>query len=141
MCAPQLAGKYDPQKEEELRLWMEDVTGKRIGENFMESLKDGVLLCECVKLQAILNHPLIKLQCIVKLFVFYFCRLINILQPGSVRKINHSSQNWHQVMSPLQLCLLLHFYLHTIALCFSSSISPLQSEIKHFCNEIVTVTQ
>lgn len=51
VCAPQLAGKYDPQKEEELRLWMEDVTGKRIGENFMESLKDGVLLCECVKLQ------------------------------------------------------------------------------------------
>uniref|UniRef100_A0A3Q3A1S4 Calponin n=1 Tax=Kryptolebias marmoratus TaxID=37003 RepID=A0A3Q3A1S4_KRYMA len=64
-----LAGKYDPQKEEELRLWMEDVTGKKIGENFMESLKDGVLLCE----------------------------LINVLQPGSVRKINHSSQNWHQL--------------------------------------------
>ena len=46
ICAPQLAGKYDPHKEEELRLWIEDVTGKRIGENFMESLKDGVLLCE-----------------------------------------------------------------------------------------------
>lgn len=43
---PQLAGKYDPQKEEELRLWIQDVTGKRIGDNFMESLKDGVLLCE-----------------------------------------------------------------------------------------------
>lgn len=64
-----LAGKYDPQKEEELRLWMEDVTGQRIGDNFMESLKDGVILCE----------------------------LINALQPGSVRKINHSSQNWHQL--------------------------------------------
>uniref|UniRef100_A0A3Q0S173 Calponin n=1 Tax=Amphilophus citrinellus TaxID=61819 RepID=A0A3Q0S173_AMPCI len=64
-----LAGKYDPQKEEELRLWIEDVIGKRIGDNFMESLKDGVMLCE----------------------------LINVLQPGSVKKINHSSQNWHQL--------------------------------------------
>lgn len=43
---PQLAGKYDPQKEEELRLWIQDVTGKRIGDGFMESLKDGVLLCQ-----------------------------------------------------------------------------------------------
>ncbi|CAB1427494.1 unnamed protein product [Pleuronectes platessa] len=64
-----LAGKYDPQKEEELRLWIEDVTGKRMGDNFMESLKDGALLCE----------------------------LINVLQPGSVRKINSSTQNWHQL--------------------------------------------
>lgn len=30
-----------------------------------------------------------------------FCRLINALQPGSVKKINHSSQNWHQVMLQL----------------------------------------
>ena len=45
---PQLAGKYDNQKEEELRLWIQDVTGKRIGDCFMESLKDGVLLCEWV---------------------------------------------------------------------------------------------
>ncbi|XP_031151022.1 calponin-1 [Sander lucioperca] len=64
-----LAGKYDPQKEEELRLWIQDVTGRRMGDNFMESLKDGVLLCE----------------------------LINVLQPGSVKKINNSSQNWHQL--------------------------------------------
>ncbi|XP_051797233.1 calponin-1 isoform X2 [Acanthochromis polyacanthus] len=64
-----LAGKYDPQKEEELRLWIQDVTGQRMGDGFMESLKDGVLLCE----------------------------LINVLQPGSVKKINHSSQNWHQL--------------------------------------------
>lgn len=44
--APQLASKYDPQKEEELRMWIEDVTGKQMGDNFMESLKDGVILCE-----------------------------------------------------------------------------------------------
>lgn len=42
----QLAGKYDPRKEEELRLWIEDVTGSKIEGPFMESLKDGVLLCE-----------------------------------------------------------------------------------------------
>lgn len=42
----QLAGKYDHQKEEELRLWIEDVTGKQLGGPFMESLKDGVILCE-----------------------------------------------------------------------------------------------
>uniref|UniRef100_A0A3Q3W872 Calponin n=1 Tax=Mola mola TaxID=94237 RepID=A0A3Q3W872_MOLML len=66
---PRLAGKYDPQKEEELRLWIEDVTGKKMGDNFMESLKDGVLLC----------------------------KLINILQPNSVKKINNSDQNWHQL--------------------------------------------
>lgn len=64
-----LAGKYDPQKEEDLRLWIQDVTGKQVGENFMESLKNGVLLCE----------------------------LINVLQPGSVRKISQSTQNWHQL--------------------------------------------
>ncbi|XP_077355718.1 calponin-1 [Festucalex cinctus] len=64
-----LAGKYDPHMEEALRLWIQDVTSKKIGEIFMESLKDGVLLCE----------------------------LINVLQPGSVKRINHSSQNWHQL--------------------------------------------
>lgn len=47
LCSvPQLAGKYDPHMEEALRLWIQDVTGKQIGENFMESLKNGVVLCE-----------------------------------------------------------------------------------------------
>ncbi|XP_041091694.1 calponin-1-like [Polyodon spathula] len=64
-----LAHKYDAQKEEELRLWIEDVTGRKIAGGFMEGLKDGVVLCE----------------------------LINKLQPGSVRKINQSTQNWHQL--------------------------------------------
>ncbi|KAG1931471.1 calponin-1 [Pimephales promelas] len=64
-----LAHKYDPQKEEELRMWISEVTGRKLPENFMEGLKDGVVLCE----------------------------LINILQPGSIRKINNSPQNWHQL--------------------------------------------
>uniref|UniRef100_A0A8C6YKL8 Calponin-homology (CH) domain-containing protein n=1 Tax=Nothoprocta perdicaria TaxID=30464 RepID=A0A8C6YKL8_NOTPE len=38
--------KYDAQSERELRAWIEGVTGRRIGDNFMEGLKDGVILCE-----------------------------------------------------------------------------------------------
>uniref|UniRef100_A0A3B5L0X5 Calponin-homology (CH) domain-containing protein n=1 Tax=Xiphophorus couchianus TaxID=32473 RepID=A0A3B5L0X5_9TELE len=64
-----IAQKYDPQKEEELRFWIEDVTGMAIGENFQKGLKDGVILCE----------------------------LINKLQPGTVKKINHSQLNWHKL--------------------------------------------
>ncbi|XP_043941629.1 calponin-3 isoform X2 [Protopterus annectens] len=64
-----IAQKYDPQKEEELRFWIEEVTGMSIGENFQQGLKDGVILCE----------------------------LINKLQPGSIKKINHSKLNWHQL--------------------------------------------
>ena len=41
-----MAGKYDLQKEEELRRWIQDVIGKRVPDPFMESLKDGVILCE-----------------------------------------------------------------------------------------------
>lgn len=64
-----IAQKYDLQKEEELRYWIEDVTGMPIGENFQMGLKDGVILCE----------------------------LINKLQPGSIKKTNHSKLNWHKL--------------------------------------------
>lgn len=43
---PQLAQKYDPQREQELRAWIEGTTGRRIGDSFMDGLKDGVILCE-----------------------------------------------------------------------------------------------
>ncbi|XP_028666946.2 calponin-3a [Erpetoichthys calabaricus] len=64
-----IAQKYDPQKEEELRVWIEDLTGMPIGDNFQKGLKDGVILCE----------------------------LINKLAQGSVKKINHSQLNWHKL--------------------------------------------
>ncbi|XP_048783581.1 calponin-2 isoform X2 [Lagopus muta] len=64
-----LAQKYDPQKEAELRTWIESVTGRQIGADFQKGLKDGVILCE----------------------------LMNKLQPNSVRKINCSALNWHQL--------------------------------------------
>ncbi|XP_005066145.1 calponin-2-like isoform X2 [Mesocricetus auratus] len=61
--------KYDPQKESELRSWIEGLTGLPIGLDFQKGLKDGVVLCT----------------------------LMNKLQPGSVPKINGSMQNWHQL--------------------------------------------
>ncbi|XP_059200842.1 calponin-2 [Centropristis striata] len=64
-----IAQKYDPQKEEELRIWIEDVTGASIGPDFQKGLKNGVILCN----------------------------LINELAPGSVKKINQSALNWHQL--------------------------------------------
>ncbi|NXH74015.1 CNN1 protein, partial [Hydrobates tethys] len=64
-----LAQKYDPQRERELRAWIEGTTGRRIGDSFMDGLKDGVILCE----------------------------LINKLQPGSVQKVNEPIQNWHKL--------------------------------------------
>lgn len=42
----QLAQKYDPQMEEDLRMWIHEVTGRAVPDNFMEGLKDGVILCE-----------------------------------------------------------------------------------------------
>ncbi|XP_069073844.1 calponin-2 [Pleurodeles waltl] len=64
-----LALKYDFQAEAELREWIEELTQKKIGPDFQKGLKDGVTLCE----------------------------LMNKLRPGSIRKINHSNQNWHQL--------------------------------------------
>lgn len=42
----QIALKYDPQIEEDLRNWIEEVTGLSIGANFQLGLKDGIILCE-----------------------------------------------------------------------------------------------
>ncbi|XP_051560731.1 calponin 1, basic, smooth muscle, a [Myxocyprinus asiaticus] len=64
-----LVQKYDPQMEEDLRMWIYEVTGRGVPENFMEGLKDGVILCE----------------------------LINKLRPGSVPKVNQSNLNWHKL--------------------------------------------
>lgn len=41
----QLLSKYDPQKEAELRGWIEGLTGLSIGPDFQKGLRDGVILC------------------------------------------------------------------------------------------------
>uniref|UniRef100_A0A8C5WKL1 Calponin n=1 Tax=Leptobrachium leishanense TaxID=445787 RepID=A0A8C5WKL1_9ANUR len=64
-----IALKYDPQVEDDLRLWIEEVTGLSIGDNFQLGLRDGIILCN----------------------------LINILQPRSIRKINEAKLNWHKL--------------------------------------------
>uniref|UniRef100_A0A2K6TKN0 Calponin-2 n=1 Tax=Saimiri boliviensis boliviensis TaxID=39432 RepID=A0A2K6TKN0_SAIBB len=61
--------KYDPQKEAELRSWIEGLASLSMGPDFQKGLKDRIIL--------------------------YI--LINKLQLGSVPKINHSVQNWHQL--------------------------------------------
>uniref|UniRef100_A0A2K6B265 Calponin n=1 Tax=Macaca nemestrina TaxID=9545 RepID=A0A2K6B265_MACNE len=63
-----LLSKYDPQKEAELRSWIEGLTSLSISPNFQKGLKDRIIL-----------HT-----------------LMNKLQPGSVPMINRSMQNWHQ---------------------------------------------
>uniref|UniRef100_UPI00359023FC calponin-2-like n=1 Tax=Myxine glutinosa TaxID=7769 RepID=UPI00359023FC len=61
--------KYDPVKEQELQAWIEEMTGCTIAPNFQMGLRNGVILC----------------------------KLINKLQPGSVKKTNESNLNWHQL--------------------------------------------
>ena len=57
-------GKYDPELEAQARDWLEKVVGERFpAGSFADALKDGT----------------------------YLCKAINVLQPGSVRKINSST--------------------------------------------------
>ena len=46
--AAKQAAKYDPQREEDVRLWIQQVTGESFSQpnDFQASLKDGVLLCK-----------------------------------------------------------------------------------------------
>lgn len=64
-----IAAKYDVQKEEELRLWIEEMTGEQIGADFQKGLKNGVILCS----------------------------LMNTLEKGSVPKVHKTALNWHQL--------------------------------------------
>lgn len=43
------ASKYDPKREQEVREWIESLSGEKFSSpDFYSSLKDGVLLCKCV---------------------------------------------------------------------------------------------
>ena len=65
----QKAAKHDPQLEDQARRWIEAVTGETLDGTFHEALKDGKVLC----------------------------KLINILQSGSVPKINDSKMAFKMV--------------------------------------------
>ncbi|KAL0620060.1 Calponin-2 [Plecturocebus cupreus] len=71
----QLLSTYDPQKEAELRSWIEGLIGLSIGRDFQKGMTDGIILCT----------------------------FMSKLQPGSVPKINRSMQNWYQLENQSQL--------------------------------------
>jgi hypothetical protein len=40
-----IMARYDPAQEAEVRAWIESVTGRSIGDDFLEGLKSGVIMC------------------------------------------------------------------------------------------------
>ena len=64
------AAKYDVSLEREAKEWIEAVTGERFGnESFASKLKNGEVLC----------------------------KLINSIQPGTIKKINTSTMPFKQM--------------------------------------------
>eukprot|EP00056_Hartaetosiga_gracilis_P001801 m.47755 g.47755 ORF g.47755 m.47755 type:complete len:308 (-) comp10787_c0_seq2:118-1041(-) len=64
-----LASKYDKDLEQELRTWIESKTGETLDADFHTALRDGVVLC----------------------------KLVNVLKPGSVARINESKMAFKQM--------------------------------------------
>jgi hypothetical protein len=60
---------YDPNLEKQAREFVESMTGEKIGPNFHEGLKNGVLLC----------------------------KLINKISPGKIKKINTGNMPFLQM--------------------------------------------
>ncbi|XP_019646992.1 PREDICTED: myophilin-like [Branchiostoma belcheri] len=69
--AAKIAGKRDPQKEAEAQAWIEELIGEKFPEGvaYEDALKDGVILC----------------------------KLINVLVPGSVKRINAQKMPFKQM--------------------------------------------
>jgi len=61
--------KYDARLEAEVRQWIEAVTHDRLGADFADSLKSGVILC----------------------------KLINAIKPGAIRNISNTKLAFQQM--------------------------------------------
>ncbi|KAJ1660693.1 calponin [Dispira simplex] len=46
--AAKLQAKYDPQREQEARTWLETILNENLAGDFMDCLKDGVVLCKAL---------------------------------------------------------------------------------------------
>ncbi|GBG30485.1 Calponin-1 [Hondaea fermentalgiana] len=73
------AAKRDPDLEERVRAYLEELTGEDVGEDLLESLKDGTILCKAM----------------------------NAVKPGVIKKIHESSMPFKQmenIQSFLRAC-------------------------------------
>ena len=88
----QSQAKFSPERAKQCVDWIEEVTGTKVEMeikdqiDFAELLKDGSVLCQYVEI----------MFCNIGLKLFYF-RLINAIQPGSVKKINTMKAPFKQV--------------------------------------------
>lgn len=89
-----LQSKYNVKLEVEIKEWMEELLGKRFDANltFQENLKSGVLLCEYV----LKTLNIKKIQFILRMLMIY--RVLNVISPGLVKKINESSLAFKQMV-------------------------------------------
>ena len=90
----QKAAKFDADAAKQATDWIAAVIGEEVGDNsnpdgITEAFKDGVKIC----------------------------KLINTLQPGSVKKINESKMAFKQVRTLQQLTLTFKLMLGMLALC------------------------
>ena len=67
--ADKAAAKFDPALQAQAQGWLEELTGKPFPGEFMESLKNGVVLCEAM----------------------------NVVKPGAIRRINASRMPFKQM--------------------------------------------
>uniref|UniRef100_A0A8C7QM35 Calponin n=1 Tax=Oncorhynchus mykiss TaxID=8022 RepID=A0A8C7QM35_ONCMY len=97
-----IAGKYDMQKEEELRFWIEEVTGMAIGENFQKGLKDGIILGEIGNSTSSVTHVVVFPQ-LENLGNFIKAILAYGMKPNDIFEANDLFENGNmtQVQSTL----------------------------------------